>query len=105
MDAHQNVVQYLKGMINIKYSFKKDRISILLVIVIAILILYIIYDIIAHPLNREITVYDRNMNIVAHYKGNIRSIGSSYGNHYTIYTENGKIHYYGFQIIEKTLPD
>ena len=56
-------------------------------------------------MNKEITVYDRNMNIVAHYKGNIRSIGSSYGNHYTIYTENGKIHYYGFQIIEKTLPD
>jgi len=92
-------------MINMGYSFKKDRISILLVIAIAVILLYIIYDIIAHPLNKEITVYDRNMNVVAQYKGNIRSIGSSYGNHYTIYTENGKIHYYSFQIIEKTLPD
>lgn len=88
-----------------KYSLKKDRISILLLIVIAILILYIIYDIIAHPLNREITVYDRNMNIVDHYKGNIRSVKSSHGDHYTIYTDNGIIRYYGFQIIEKTLPD
>lgn len=92
-------------MINIKYSFKEDRISILLVIVILVILSFIIYDIITHPLNKEITVYDRNMNVVAQYKGKIRSIRSSYGNHYSIYTENGIIHYYGFQIIEKTLPD